>query len=153
MLVDLFILVAVFAPLTVKAFSHADMLAKSMDKTMASFAIHIPPWLLVASVFLNCVSLLIAGLTSGINACLSRTSKGLVTTSILLIYILLGMAAAMTVGIPWRAAGVKGLAVGSQWCFLVLPRFVLASLAVAAFVVACVRAKLDRPVQVLEVVD
>lgn len=134
------ILLSVFGPLTVQVIAQAAKLARASGEMMAVFGFETRLWVWTVTIFLTCVSLLAAGLAAGANACRRRMSRGLSTTSLLLIYIPLGMAAALAMGIPLRAAGVEGLAIGALACFLILPRLALASLAAATLIVACVRA-------------
>ena len=137
------VMVTVFGILTVKAFGQASHAARaSQDAAIIGFKVQI--WVWIISILLSCISLLVAGLAALANACLPKMSRGLAATSLLLIYIPLGMVVVLAIGIPWRAGGVEGLAAGSLVCFLVLPRFLLGSLAGAALVAACVRARLDR---------
>ncbi len=148
------ILVAVCAPLTVNAFSEVRHLATASGKTIAVFGFQVLSWVWVISVFLNCISLLVAGLTSGANACRRKISRGMAATSLLLIYIPVCTAASLSLGIPLRAGGLEGLAIGSLACLLVGPRFLLASLAAATFIIARARARLESPtIQILEVPD
>lgn len=151
------VLVVVFGLLTIKAFDQAQAAAKASPAVaivmISGLSITIQPWIWIAATLLGCVSLLVGGLAALANACRAKMSRGLAATSLLLIYVPLGMAVVLAIGIPFRAIGGNGLAVGSLACFLVLPRFLLGSLAGATLIAACVRARLDRSEHRLEIVN